>query len=78
MSQASYTISNGAGSAVRSAINLILAAIKSNNSDASTFPTSPSQGESFSQLLSATQQLEWRYDGTQWVLERIKIGRAHV
>lgn len=71
MAQHDGVIGNDDGASVRADINSALAAIRSNNSDASTFPASAVQGMSFTQNLSATQQLEWKYDGTQWVLERI-------
>jgi hypothetical protein len=68
MAQDDYVVSNDDGASFRADINSQLAAIKSNNSHASTFPASPVQGMPFTQVLSATQQLEWKYDGAAWRL----------
>jgi len=68
MAQHDYVIGNDDGASVRADINNMAAAVKSNNSDASTFPASAVQGMSFTQNLSATQQLEWKYDGAAWRL----------
>jgi hypothetical protein len=68
MSQHDYVISNDDGASVRADVNSMGVAIKSNNSSPSTFPASPVQGMPFTQNLSATQQLEWKYDGAAWRL----------
>jgi hypothetical protein len=68
MAQHDYVIANDDGASVRADANAALAAIKSGNSHASTFPAGAVQGMPFTQNLSATQQLEWKYDGAAWRL----------
>ena len=68
MAQHDYDIANGTGSTVRADANAALAAVKTNNSHASSAPPSPSQGQWWCKTVSATVQEVYQYDGADWIL----------
>ena len=68
MAQHDFDLANADGATFRADANGALAALKTNNSHASSAPPSPTQGQWWCKTVSATQQELWQYDGTDWIL----------